>query len=485
MNIYNGSLIVPFTDFGEEDAPFIYADDGDDPVHYVGVKSVVNEKPQLAVYDELGNAIYAGQGEGLYVSYDYQYYIYRKAKEVYEAKIRVDFEGGFIVKKAVYNLDMSVVVTDLVEDQYLDVDPDSGEVMYTQGHKEIVEFVTGGYHRFYNTDTHKYISSVLTPTSSYYHFVAGDYYVFQYSIKLEDRAESYDYYKGTSKYDLVTKSFNYMTGELSEIETKLVFGDDCNPIFSDKGIAEYNLIGAEVITADRSLDKTQHEYIVDGRLNVLADVTTLPFTFLRRVAENRYSTYSYSTDEYTIYNEKLEELVTFHDDLEIEFGEYTPIAAFRDGSGKWGFMELDSRIISEPKYDHIYEMFGCYLVDDDDNYGIIRFEKVDGKYKLVQVATYKKADYSTFMPLSMVDNTVIYVVTADLAHTYLINVKDASQTEYVTETGYSGVIISGGSTYTNSLGSVSGSLSIMKHDETGAYYYVGYNISYTMEFFKY
>lgn len=81
----------------------------------------------------------------------------------------------------------------------------------------------------------------------------GNSYFLQYSVRLPDDAAKYDYAAGTSKYDLVTKSYNFKTGKVKEYNVDFVVSSyNPNPASEDGVFLSVQTISDKQISASRT-----------------------------------------------------------------------------------------------------------------------------------------------------------------------------------------------------------------------------------------
>ena len=83
-------------------------------------------------------------------------------------------------------------------------------------------------------------------------FIGNSYFV-QYSVRLPDDAAKYDYAADTSKYDLVTKSYNFKTGKVKEYNVDFVVSSyNPNPASADGVFLSVQTISDKQISASRT-----------------------------------------------------------------------------------------------------------------------------------------------------------------------------------------------------------------------------------------
>lgn len=83
-------------------------------------------------------------------------------------------------------------------------------------------------------------------------FIGNSYFV-QYSVRLPDDAAKYDYADGASKYDLVTKSYNFKTGKVKEYNVDFVVSSyNPNPASADGVFLSVQTISDKQISASRT-----------------------------------------------------------------------------------------------------------------------------------------------------------------------------------------------------------------------------------------
>ena len=261
--------------------------------------------------------------------------------------------------------------------------------MKDYGHEDVV--YTHAQHnnadRYYFRDikANKSITSIEVPNGATRFFV-GDYLIYQYTVELEERATSYSFfYVGGGnvqhKCNLETYRVNYMTGAKERLERNFLFGNQKGYFSSDK-VKRFELVDAQLIREDRSLEPDNKEYFVNDNCEMIADVSGVNFRSL--IVSNG----KYISKTGVVYNEKLEE-VNYIQGLDTVTD---PDCHVFIENGFRGICDYDAKVLEAAKNTAATRLLkGVYTLKDPVSY---RTVKLEGNSVLSEVGSFKYETYS-------------------------------------------------------------------------------------------
>ena len=268
--------------------------------------------------------------------------------------------------------------------------------MKDYGHEDVV--YTHAQHnnadRYYFRDikANKSITSIEVPNGSV-RFFAGDYLIYQYSVELEERATSYSFFYvdggGQHKKNLETYRVNYMTGAKERLERNFLFGNQTDYFSSDK-VKRFELVDAQLIREDRSLEPDSREYFVNDNCEMIADVSGVNFRSL--IVSNG----KYISNTGVVYNEKLEE-VNYIPGLSTAID---PDCHVFIENGFYGICDYDAKVLEAAKNTAAARLLkGVYTLRDSISY---RTVKLEGNSVLSVVGSF---NYETYTEGGIVSGT--------------------------------------------------------------------------------
>lgn len=346
--------------------------------------------------DEYGNELYRGDKAAPAPSFRTLNKEERKSSQEY---VRVIIASDAGTNEFIYNVDGSLSRSGAFAPAHA-----QGETlgylvqnsMKDYGHEDVVVSAStyNNAIRYYFRDTkaNKSITSIEVPNVAR-RFFAGDYLIYQYSVELEERATSYTYFLVDGgvqhKYNLETYRINYMTGAKERLERNFLISNQTDYFSSDK-VKRFELVDAQLIREDRSLEPDRREYFVNDNCEMIADVSGVNFRNL--IVSNG----KYISNTGVVYNEKLEEV------------NYIPgLSTVADPdchvfieNGFYGICDYDAKVLEAAKNTAATRLLkGVYTLKDPVSY---RTVKLEGNSVLSQVGSF---DYETYTEGGIVSGT--------------------------------------------------------------------------------
>ena len=217
------------------------------------------------------------------------------------------------------------------------------------GHKGYKRFKNSSrFIIFDNNNPANEIASFTDPNADA-EFFAGDYFIYQNSIKLDDNNNNYDYINASGeRYALETYKINYLTAKSEAIKVNYVISTTkpISPLFDEKSVYNYVYTDVRTISDKKMLSSTVETFIIDSAGALHDNVTGIDLGKFERIGKNFYN-----TDSKTIYDGNLNEISILSNMKPRLINNADVIIC--NVEGNYGAINSEGKVVIPFKYDQI------------------------------------------------------------------------------------------------------------------------------------
>jgi len=236
-----------------------------------------------------------------------------------------------------------------------------------------------GYQLFFNTkhiyvlnDKGKRISSFEAP-SQVNPVVIGDYYIYQVKKAVPETFEKYDYVDQGVKYVVETTAVNYLNGKSDKLSLNYLFlTTNRESIFNKKGVYKYVRSDVTLINKNKTLDKTNRNFIIDEKCVLHDDLTSV--SKMRDIYV--FGNYYWDSNTQKVFDKNLKVKFYVNQNVINTYLKSEDVGLVKTNSGLYGLVDSENKVLLQPKY---------AMVDTDayDGYSLL-VEDVEGKQCIIK-----------------------------------------------------------------------------------------------------